>query len=202
VKEDLEIHIRFWCFKLYADNTSKLYRTTWLCSLYWWVYTYSHIGKLDIHSTHRSNNWTSTFIAIQYCIGCDQYWIVCKWSCLLWYELDKKIFRISELGKCSVTNNCKFLGQFRCNRLYHTKTRLVAIGPVPPPIAWDFNLTIWPPSECQSDCIVMWSIHRLCMVRWFWSSRYQICIQTNIGWVTIKNQWISHNDYIYFTAIK
>jgi len=80
----------------------------------------------------------------------------------------------------------------RCNGSYNTETRTVAIGPILPPKTWHFNLTTLAPIKyLSSDCIVTWSIRRLCRVSRSFTSRVQICDSTNIRLVAIKNPPIS-----------
>jgi hypothetical protein len=89
----------------------------------------------------------------------------------------------------------------RCNRSYHMNTRTIAIGPVLPPKTRHLNLTTLPPIQyLSSDCIVTWSLCRLCSSSRSFTSRFQICDPTNIRWVTIENPIISCKIVLYFTA--
>ena len=90
----------------------------------------------------------------------------------------------------------------RCNGSYHTKTRTVAIGLVLPPKTRHFNITSLPPIKyLSSDRIVTWSICKLCSFMRSFTSRFRICVTTNIRWVTIENPRISFQIWCYFTAI-
>jgi len=90
-----------------------------------------------------------------------------------------------------------------CNRSYHTKTWTVAIGLVLPPKTCHFNITSLAPIKyLSSDCIVTWSIRKLCSFMRSFTSRFQICDLTNICWVAIENPRFSHHIWTYFTAIQ
>jgi len=54
----------------------------------------------------------------------------------------------------------------------------------------------------SSDCIVTWSIRRLCNLCRSFTSHCLICDQTNICWVAIENRQISYELWRYFTAIQ
>jgi len=89
----------------------------------------------------------------------------------------------------------------RSNGFYHPKTQTIAIGLVFPPKTRHFNLTTLAPIEyLSSDHIMIWSIHRLCSFRSFFTSRFQICNPTNIRGVAIENPRISLKSCPYFTA--
>ena len=89
----------------------------------------------------------------------------------------------------------------RCNGSYHTKTRTVAIGPVLPPKTRHFNITTLASIKyLSSDRIMTWSVCRLCSSSRSFTSRFQICVPTNIRWVAIENPLISRKMGLYFTA--
>jgi hypothetical protein len=89
----------------------------------------------------------------------------------------------------------------RCNGFYHTKSRTVAIGPVLPSNTRYFILTTLAPNKyLSSDCMVTWSVHRLCSFRSSFSSRVQICDPTNIRGVAIEIPWIALRIGPLFTA--
>jgi len=88
-----------------------------------------------------------------------------------------------------------------CNGFCHTKTQNVAIEPVVQPKSRRFNLTTFAPIKyLSSDCIVTWSVHRLCISSRSFPSRFQKCDATNIRCVGIENPQISHQIWPYFTA--
>jgi len=126
-------------------------------------------------------------------------WLILGTSCILIYH-----FRTAVLPLSSVSNSSG-LGlepdQNCCNRLYHTKTRTVSIGPVLPPTTRHFNTTTLAPiNYWSSDRIVTWSVCTLCSSSCSSTSRCQICDPTYIRWVAINNPWISPNICPRFTA--
>jgi len=91
----------------------------------------------------------------------------------------------------------------RCNWSYHMKTQTLAIGPVLPPKPGPFKSTILPLNKSlSSDCIMTWSVSRLCSFSPSFTSRSQICDQTIIHWVAVENPRISTEKWCYFTAIQ
>jgi hypothetical protein len=95
--------------------------------------------------------------------------------------------------------NCQVGSRSGC-----TQTRTVAMGlttwitqPIGNGLVWipltqHFNITTFPSiKDFCSDCIVTWSVCRLCRSGRFFTSRPQIWHQTNIRWVAIKNPQIS-----------
>jgi len=90
-----------------------------------------------------------------------------------------------------------------CNRSYHTKTRTVAIGPVLSPKTRHYMTTIFSPTKyLSSDCIVTWSVGRLCSFSPSFTSRSQMYSRTNIRWLAIDNPGISPDLWRSFTAIQ
>jgi len=88
-----------------------------------------------------------------------------------------------------------------CNELYHTKTRNVANGLVSLPKPRHFNITTLAPiNYLSSDCIVTWSVCRLCCSSCSFTSSFHICDPTNICWVAIENMIISRTMCLYFRA--
>ena len=69
-----------------------------------------------------------------------------------------------------------------------------------------FHITVpasLPPIKyLSSDCIVTWSVHRLCSFSPSFPSRSQICDLTSIRWVAIENPHFSADISPYFTAIQ
>jgi hypothetical protein len=62
-----------------------------------------------------------------------------------------------------------------------------------------FNITTLPPiNYMSSDCIMIWSVCRLCSSSSCFTSRSQICDPTNICWVTIDNPPISPKNLPVF----
>ena len=105
----------------------------------------------------------------------------------------------SQVG-CSCSSNPE---QDHCHRIYHTKTRMVAIGPVVATKSCHFNLTTLAMIKYLSyDRIMTWTICRLCSFARSFTSRFQICNPTNIDWVAIENLQISHEIWRYFTVIQ
>jgi len=84
--------------------------------------------------------------------------------------------------------------------LTRPKSRPIGNGPVLPPKTRHFNITTFPPIKyLGSDCIMTWSVRRLCRSSRSFTSRSQICDPTNIRWVAIKNLLISHEIWAFFT---
>ena len=110
----------------------------------------------------------------------------------------------------SVSTGFKFPCRFRvrfppkldsCNGFYHTLN----------PDHWQwatfttktrhFNFTILGPIKyLSSDCIVTWSMRRLCRFSRSCPSRIQICDRTNCRWVAIKNPRISPKFFFCFAG--
>jgi hypothetical protein len=77
----------------------------------------------------------------------------------------------------------------------------ILIGLLLPPKTRHLNLTTLAPIQYLSaDCIVTWSVHRMCIIRHSLISWFQNCDATNIGCVAIENPRISHQIWHYFTA--
>jgi len=82
------------------------------------------------------------------------------------------------------------------------KTRNTENGLVSPSKTRHFKFTILAPKKIlSSDHTMTWSIRRLYSVRRSFSSRCQICDQTNMNWVAIENPRIWHSIWCYFTMI-
>jgi len=80
------------------------------------------------------------------------------------------------------------------------KTRTVSIGPVLPLKTRHFQFTILAPIKyLSSDCIITWSVCRLCSFGRPFTSRSQIWHRTNIRCVAIENPPISCKISRYFT---
>ena len=81
------------------------------------------------------------------------------------------------------------------------KTRPIANWPVLPPKTRHFNITSFSPIKyLSSDCIVTWSVRRLCSSSHSFTSRSQICDSTNIRWIAVENPLIWLNFCPFFTA--
>ena len=90
-----------------------------------------------------------------------------------------------------------------CYGSYETKTRTVAIGPVPPPNTRHSNITSLAPIKyMSSDRIVTWSIRKLCVSMHSFTSCFEICDLPNIRWVGIDNPGFAHHIWPYFTVIQ
>jgi hypothetical protein len=89
------------------------------------------------------------------------------------------------------------------NGFYHMKTRTLVIGLVEPPNTRHINLTTFAPNNTlSSDHIVTWSVHRLCIMRRSYTSRFQNCDETNTLCVAVATPRILHQIWHYFTAIQ
>jgi len=83
------------------------------------------------------------------------------------------------------------------------KIRTVGNGRVLTPKIRHLKWTIVSPMKHMScDCTVTWSISRECSFRCSCTFHCQICNQTNICWVTMKNRQISQKIWCYFTTIQ
>jgi len=90
-----------------------------------------------------------------------------------------------------------------CNGLYHTKTRTVAIGLILPLKYPHLNLTALDPiKNLSSDCIVRWSLCRLCSIGRSVTAGFQICDLTNTRWVAIEYQQILVQIWSHVTVIQ
>jgi len=83
------------------------------------------------------------------------------------------------------------------------KSQNVENGPVLQPKTQHLKFIILAPIKyLSSDCIVTWSILRLCHFSRSFTILSQICDQINIRWVAIENLRISNEIWSYFTVIK
>jgi len=81
-----------------------------------------------------------------------------------------------------------------------TQNRTVAMG-LTWRKTWHLNITTLPAiKNLSADCIVTWSVGRLCTPSRSFTSRFQICNPTNICWVAIENVLISFTICPYFTV--
>jgi len=89
----------------------------------------------------------------------------------------------------------------RYNGFCHTKIWTIVIGPVVPPKTRHSNLTTFAWIKyLSSDRIMTWSVPRLCIISYWFTSQIQNCDATNIRCVTIEIPLISHPIWRYFTA--
>jgi len=83
------------------------------------------------------------------------------------------------------------------------KTRTIGNGPVLSPQTRHFKFTFLAPIKyLSSDRIMTWSVRRLCSFSFPFTSRCQVCDQTNIRWVAIENPPFSPKITCNFTAIQ
>ena len=159
-------------------------------------------GVEEAVEAHRELGWMKTIMQRSFTQPTAQVTAHsrCQWS------------RYWKLLPVSLSDGSKLPGQFqvrfrsgteRCNRLYHMKTRTVAIGPVSSPKIQYFDITSLAPIRClSSDHIVTWSIPKLCSFVRSFNSRFQICDPTNIRWVAIENAQCLLQIWPNFTAIQ
>jgi len=85
--------------------------------------------------------------------------------------------------------------------LPHEQPRRLAFGPVctsKPGLCKPRYLT--PIKYLSSECIITWTVCRLCSSGRSFASRCQICDPTNVRWVTIETPLISRKLSLYCTA--
>jgi len=83
------------------------------------------------------------------------------------------------------------------------KTQTIGNGLVLPPKTRHFKFTILAPIKyLSSDCTMTWSVRTLSSFGRSLTSHCQICDQTNIRWVAIKNLQILLKIWCYFAGIQ